>query len=54
LSGYHKKHYIKFFKGLIESGDVQCQKYSGGMERRLSAAIALIGDPPVVLLDEPV
>ncbi|CAL8112749.1 unnamed protein product [Orchesella dallaii] len=39
--------------GLIESGDVQCQKYSGGMKRRLSAGMALIGDPPVVLLDEP-
>lgn len=28
--------------------------YSGGMKRRLSVAIALIGDPKLVFLDEPV
>ncbi|KAI1731160.1 ABC transporter domain-containing protein [Ditylenchus destructor] len=27
--------------------------YSGGNKRKLAAAIALVGDPPVVLLDEP-
>ena len=27
--------------------------YSGGMRRRLSVAIALLGDPLVVYLDEP-
>ena len=39
--------------GLTESGDVQCRKYSGGMKRRLSAAMAMIGDSPIILLDEP-
>uniref|UniRef100_A0A183V9A3 ABC transporter domain-containing protein n=1 Tax=Toxocara canis TaxID=6265 RepID=A0A183V9A3_TOXCA len=29
------------------------RSYSGGNKRKLSAAIALIADPPVVLLDEP-
>jgi ABC-type multidrug transport system ATPase subunit len=33
--------------------DVQSSAYSGGMRRRLSMAIALIGDPKVVFLDEP-
>ena len=29
------------------------REYSGGMRRRLSVAIALMGEPSVVLLDEP-
>jgi ABC-type multidrug transport system ATPase subunit len=28
-------------------------KYSGGMKRRLSVAVALIGSPKVVYMDEP-
>ncbi|OXA51099.1 ATP-binding cassette sub-family A member 3 [Folsomia candida] len=40
--------------GLTDSKDVQCRNYSGGMKRRLSAAMALVGDPDIVLLDEPV
>uniref|UniRef100_A0A0E0M0B7 ABC transporter domain-containing protein n=1 Tax=Oryza punctata TaxID=4537 RepID=A0A0E0M0B7_ORYPU len=31
----------------------QVGKYSGGMKRRLSVAISLIGDPKVVFMDEP-
>ena len=38
---------------LLHVADVQAQAYSGGMKRRLSLAIALIGDPKVVILDEP-
>ncbi|XP_073389468.1 ABC transporter A family member 7 isoform X4 [Physcomitrium patens] len=34
-------------------GDKQCRKYSGGMKRRLSVAISLIGNPQVVYMDEP-
>ncbi|XP_021761658.1 ABC transporter A family member 7-like [Chenopodium quinoa] len=33
--------------------DKQTGKYSGGMKRRLSVAISLIGDPKVVFMDEP-
>ncbi|KAK4798927.1 hypothetical protein SAY86_024292 [Trapa natans] len=38
---------------LTEAGKVRAGSYSGGMKRRLSVAIALIGDPKLVILDEP-
>ncbi|KAH8940362.1 hypothetical protein BDL97_15G085100 [Sphagnum fallax] len=38
---------------LVEAANVRAGSYSGGMKRRLSVAIALIGDPKVVYLDEP-
>ncbi|GBN51206.1 ATP-binding cassette sub-family A member 3 [Araneus ventricosus] len=39
--------------GLEEDADKQTQFYSGGNKRKLSFAIALIGSPPLILLDEP-
>lgn len=30
-----------------------CETYSGGNRRKLSVAVALVGGPPVVLMDEP-
>jgi ATP-binding cassette, subfamily A (ABC1), member 3 len=39
--------------GLVEKRDVPASTLSGGMKRKLSLAIALIGDPTFVLLDEP-
>lgn len=33
--------------------DVPAGTYSGGNKRKLSVAIAMIGNPPVVFLDEP-
>ncbi|KAJ0615074.1 putative ABC-type sulfate transporter [Helianthus annuus] len=38
---------------LSESARVRTRSYSGGMKRRLSVAIALIGEPKLVILDEP-
>jgi ABC-type multidrug transport system ATPase subunit len=38
---------------LTDFQNVRVVGYSGGMKRRLSVAIALIGDPKVVFLDEP-
>lgn len=38
---------------LSEAGGRQVAGYSGGMRRRLDIAMSLIGDPPVIFLDEP-
>lgn len=38
---------------LTEAAKVRAGSYSGGMKRRLSVAIALIGEPKLVILDEP-
>ncbi|CAO2206628.1 unnamed protein product [Urochloa humidicola] len=38
---------------LSQVTNVRAGSYSGGMKRRLSVAIALIGDPKLVFLDEP-
>ncbi|RZC53148.1 hypothetical protein C5167_011995 [Papaver somniferum] len=42
---------VNLFHGGV--ADKQAQTYSGGMKRRLSVAISLIGDPKVVYMDEP-
>ncbi|WP_029146427.1 ABC transporter ATP-binding protein [Microbacterium luticocti] len=39
--------------GLTEAGSRRAATYSGGMTRRLDIAMSLVGDPPVVFLDEP-
>jgi ABC-2 type transport system ATP-binding protein len=38
---------------LTEAGGRRAETYSGGMRRRLDIAMSLIGNPPVIFLDEP-
>lgn len=38
---------------LLEYADARCGTYSGGVKRKLSTAIAIVGNPPLILLDEP-
>ncbi|MCH6230986.1 ATP-binding cassette domain-containing protein [Microbacterium sp. CFH 31415] len=38
---------------LTDAGGRRAGTYSGGMRRRLDIAMSLIGDPPIVFLDEP-
>ncbi|MFF0251889.1 ABC transporter ATP-binding protein [Micromonospora zamorensis] len=38
---------------LTEAGTRKVATYSGGMRRRLDIAMSLIGNPPVIFLDEP-
>jgi ABC-2 type transport system ATP-binding protein len=39
--------------GLMERSKDQVRKFSGGMKRRLSIAMALVSNPRVIFLDEP-
>ena len=47
-----RTHLLEQFD-LLPVADRQVGQYSGGMQRRLALALALVHDPPVVIFDEP-
>ncbi|CAN7938300.1 unnamed protein product, partial [Ixodes hexagonus] len=46
-------HQTLHFVDMLEYADVTIGTYSGGTRRKLSLAVAFVGNPSVVLLDEP-
>ncbi|ODM99030.1 ATP-binding cassette sub-family A member 3 [Orchesella cincta] len=54
LSGKQMLQLFGRLRGVLAMlANVQCEKYSGGMKRRLGVAMAMIGEPQILLLDEP-
>jgi ATP-binding cassette subfamily A (ABC1) protein 3 len=59
LRGVREEDIAALVPQLVKDFDLEmicnkpCGTYSGGNKRKLSTAIALVGNPPVVFLDEP-
>ena len=59
LKGVPKKEtaekidYLLEMVGLSENADKKMRKFSGGMIQRVGIAQAILGEPDVILLDEP-
>jgi ABC-2 type transport system ATP-binding protein len=55
VNGYprHRANEVLALVGLADAGSQTVDGYSLGMRQRLALATALLGDPPVLVLDEP-
>jgi ABC-2 type transport system ATP-binding protein len=52
--GKNRVHEVLALVGLEDVARQRISSYSLGMRQRLGIALALLGDPPVVMLDEPI
>ena len=52
-AGRHRVEQLLEYVGLADAADQRTGDYSLGMRQRLAVATALLGEPPVLVLDEP-
>ncbi len=45
--------YKFIFSDIVKYADRQCGTYSGGNKRKLNVAMSLVGNPPILFMDEP-
>jgi len=44
---------VNNFSDIAKYADRQCGTYSGGNKRKLNVAMSLVGNPPILFMDEP-